>query len=341
MLDLDALREEVVRGFSSSPPTLPPKLFYDEEGGRLFEKITRLPEYYLSRTEIQILRAHLPEIATCTGPEAEVVEFGSGSGEKAELLLGALERPLAYIPVDIAREQLDRVTDRIVRAFPEVRVRPVLADFTREVQLPDMDTRAGANTGRPLLFFPGSTIGNFEPEDARDFLRAAGASVGPGAGLIIGFDLVKPRRVLEAAYDDPEGVTAAFNVNALRHLNRLLHTNFRLECFRHRAVWNPEASRVEMHLVAIADQGVTLPTPSHEIPGSQLRLRAGDFIVTEHSYKYTLEGFRALADESGWETVGTWTDPRRWFAVRFLEWRDPGVKRRSRSAPQPSPRLRE
>lgn len=324
MLDLEALREEVGRGLSCSPPTLPPKLFYDEEGGRLFEKITRLPEYYLFRTEIQILRTHLPEIARCTGPEAEVVEFGSGSGEKTELLLGALEKPLAYIPVDIAGEQLDRVTDRMVRAFPGVRVRPVLADFTREFQLPDLDTREGTKAGRPLLFFPGSTIGNFEPEHAKDFLWAAGASVGPGAGLIIGFDLVKPRRVLEAAYDDAEGVTAEFNFNALRHLNRLLRTNFRLECFRHRAVWNPQASRVEMHLVAIADQAVTLPSQSQVIPEVQLRLRAGDFIVTEHSYKYTLEGFRALAEESGWETVGTWTDPRRWFAVRFLEWRDPG-----------------
>ena len=333
MLDLEALREEVGRGLASRPPTLPPKLFYDEEGARLFEKITRLPEYYLSRTEIQILRAHLPQIAERVGPGAKVVEPGSGSGEKAELLLGALENPLEYIPVDIAREQLDGVKRRMARTFPEVRVHPILADFTKPFRLPDMEGAPMANPGRPLVFFPGSTIGNFEPEDARDFLRTVGASVGSPAALIIGFDLVKPREVLEAAYDDAAGVTAAFNFNALRHLNRLLGTDFRPDCFRHRALWNQEASRIEMHLVAVADQIVTLPFNSARFPENRLRLQVGDHIVTEHSYKYTLGGFETMAQESGWEAAWTWTDPGSLFAVGFLEWRGSGPNLETVSEP--------
>jgi L-histidine N-alpha-methyltransferase len=333
MLDPTPLREEVGRGLASHPPTLPPKLFYDEEGARLFEKITRLPEYYLSRTEIQILRTHLPEIAGRVGPGAKVVEPGSGSGEKAELLLGALEKPLAYIPVDIAGEQLDGVKRRMARAFPEVRVHPVLADFTKPFRLPEVEGTPRGVPGRPLVFFPGSTIGNFEPPDARNFLRTVGASAGSGAALIIGFDLVKTREVLEAAYDDAAGVTAAFNFNALRHLNRLLGTDFRPECFRHRAVWNQEASRIEMHLVAVADQIVTLPSNPARFPEVRLRLRTGDHIVTEHSYKYTLEGFGTMAQESGWEAAGTWTDPGGLFAVGFLEWRGSGPNLETVSEP--------
>jgi dimethylhistidine N-methyltransferase len=326
-LDVAALREEVGRSLAASPPTLPPKLFYDEEGARLFEIITRLPEYYLCRTEIQILRTYLPRMAEYAGPGVRVVEFGSGSGEKAGLLLEAMEKPASYIPVDIAREQLDLAAARVGHEFPELRVLPLVADFTFPVRLPEVDGPEHAKSGRPLLFFPGSTIGNFEPEDARDFLQAAGVSLGSGAALIIGFDLVKARGVLEAAYDDAAGVTAAFNLNALRHLNRVLQTDFRLECFRHRAVLNPEASRIEMHLVALKDQMVTLPSSLSRTPQYRLRLRAGDHVVTEHSYKYTLEGFRALADEAGWKTVETWTDPRGWFAVGFLKWTNAGFAR--------------
>lgn len=333
MLDLDALREEVERGLAANPPALPPKLFYDEEGTRLFEEITRLPEYYLFRTEVQILRTYLPQIADYAGPGVKVVEFGSGSGEKAKLLLKALEKPAAYIPVDIARNQLDLAAGRMSDEFPELRVLPLVADFTCPVQLPKVDGPEPAKSGRPLLFFPGSTIGNFDPGDARDFLRGAGISLGPGAALIIGFDLVKACGVLEAAYDDAAGVTAAFNLNALRHLNRILHTDFRLECFRHRAIWNPEASRIEMHLVSLGDQVVTLPSSPSRTPQNRLRLWTGDHLVTEHSYKYTLEGFRTLAEEAGWKTVETWTDPRGWFAVGFLEWGKAGS---GRFVPNPS-----
>jgi dimethylhistidine N-methyltransferase len=321
VFDLDTLRDEVERGLASDPPSLPPKLLYDEEGARLFEEITRLPEYYLFRTEIQILDSHLSEISLYAGPGVKVVELGSGNGEKAELLLRALEKPAAYIPVDIAREQLDLVVSRVGAGFPDLRVLPLVADFTGGIQLPGMEGPMGSRTGRPLFFFPGSTIGNFEPEDAGSFLRAAGVSLGAGAALLIGFDLVKNRDLLEAAYDDAAGITAAFNINLLRHLNRLLHTDFLLDCYRHRAVWNPEASRIEMHLLALADQVVTLPSSSGRTLPWRLRLRAGDHIVSEHSYKYTLEEFRTLAAKSGWETVNVWTDPLRWFAVGLLEWR--------------------
>jgi L-histidine Nalpha-methyltransferase len=318
--DVEALRDEVVRGLSASPPTLPPKLFYDDLGARLFEEITELPEYYPTRTEIGILKAHLPEMARMAGPGVRVVEFGSGSGEKTELLLRALDRPAAYIPVDIAREQLMRVAFSLDRSFPGLQVIPLAADYTRPFRLPPVEAGPeGDEPSRPLLFFPGSTIGNFEPPAARDFLRRAGQSLGPGSALLIGVDLRKPPEVLEAAYNDAQGVTAAFNRNVLVHLNRVLDTDFRPEAFRHRALWNDEASRIEMHLVASEPQVVTLPGE----PGPRLRLvlDPGDHIVTEHSYKYSLERFETLTDDAGWTTRETWTDPRSWFAVRFLEWR--------------------
>ncbi len=324
----EALREEIARGLSASPPSLPPKLFYDDAGALLFEEITRLPEYYPTRTEIRILETHLPQMARRIGPGVQVVEFGSGSGEKTERLLRVLDEPAAYIPVDIAEKQLRRVASSLDREFPELRIAPLAADYTRPFRLPPTDDppESGTPPRRSLLFFPGSTIGNFEPDAAREFLRGAGESLGPGAILLIGIDLVKPREVLEPAYDDARGVTAAFNRNALVHLNRLLGTDFRPEAFRHRAPWNDDASRIEMHLVATEAQVVTLPGPPDETghagarPRLRLALEEGDHIVTEHSYKYTLEAFRELTASAGWITRETWTDPSEWFAVRFLEW---------------------
>lgn len=317
MLDRDALREEVRRSLQGSPPTLPPKLFYDHVGAQLFEEITRLPEYYLTRTETTILEASLPAIARRAGPGIHVVEFGSGSGEKTERLLRALEAPRSYVPVDVAEKQLEEVARRLDRAFPEVRIIPVAADYTRPLRLP-------VDEGRRLLFFPGSTIGNFEPEEAVAFLRRAGRSLGQGAALLAGVDLVKPQAVLEAAYDDAERVTASFNRNALEHLNRIAGTDFRPEAFAHRAHWNADASRVEMHLVAEEEQVVTIPPPARSgTPADpwRLELACGDHIVTEHSYKYTPETWRAMADRAGWSFREGWTDARSWFAVDYLEWR--------------------
>jgi dimethylhistidine N-methyltransferase len=323
----DTLLEEVVRGLSGSPPRLPAKLLYDEVGAGLFEEITGLPEYYPTRTEIGILEAHLPEIARMAGPGLSVVEFGSGSGEKTELLLRALDRPAAYIPVDISREQLARVADTLDRRFPGLRVVPLSADYTRPFCLPTVDGLPDDDATRVLLFFPGSTIGNFDPPAARDFLRRAGESLGPGAALLLGVDLTKGPEVLLPAYDDARGVTAAFNRNVLAHVNRLLGTDFQPESFRHRAVWNERASRIEMHLVAEEAQRVAVPATSNgkgkgsERPGARLRLelRPGDHIVTEHSYKYTLPGLADLTAAAGWATRATWTDRRKWFAVQFLE----------------------
>lgn len=310
-LATESLRGEIVEGLSGTPPTLPPKLFYDDVGAKLFEEITTVPEYYPTRTELGILREHLPDMARRLGPEVVVVEFGSGSGRKTQLLLEALEHPAAYIPVDIAREQLEAVAARMDRDFPALRVLPLAADYTRPFQLPD----PGPGSGPPVLFFPGSTVGNFEPPDAEAFLRQARESMGPGAALLMGVDLVKPGEVLEPAYDDARGVTAAFNRNALVNLNRLLGTDFVPEAFRHRAIWNARASRIEMHLVAETDQVVRVPPAPGEAFPTRFLFRRGEHIVTEHSYKYTPDGIDALTRGAGWTTVSSWTDPRGWFAV--------------------------
>lgn len=310
-LATQSLREEILEGLSGTPPTLPPKLFYDDIGARLFEEITAVPEYYPTRTELGILRQHLPDMARRLGPEVVVVEFGSGSGRKTQLLLEALEHPAAYIPVDIAREQLEAVAARMDRDFPALRVLPLAADYTRPFHLPD----PGPGAGLPLLFFPGSTVGNFEPPDAEAFLRQARESMGPGAALLMGVDLVKPRDVLEPAYDDAQGVTAAFNRNALVNLNRLLGTDFVPEAFHHRAIWNEQASRIEMHLMAGEDQVVRVPPAPGEALPTRFLFRKGEFIVTEHSYKYTPERIEALTAAAGWRMEKAWTDPRGWFAV--------------------------
>lgn len=310
--DIHALWEEIREGLSRTPASLPPKLFYDERGAELFEEITRLPEYYPTRTELEILRLHLPEVAALVGPRARVVEFGSGSGRKTRLLLEALDAPAAYIPVDIAAAQLTAVAARMDRDFPDLQVLPLAADYTHPFHLPDPEPGAG----RPLLFFPGSTVGNFEPGDAVEFLRQAGESLGPDAALLIGVDLVKPREVVEPAYNDAAGVTAEFNRNALVHLNRLLGTDFDPLAFAHRAPWNAEESRIEMHLVALEPCSVTLPSPEGGAH-TRFEFREGDFIVTEHSYKYSLEDFGAVAERAGWRAAGSWTDPRGFFAVQL------------------------
>ncbi len=318
------LRAEVVEGLTSTPSRLPPKLFYDEAGAMLFDEITRLPEYYPTRTEVGILQSHLPEMARWVGPRARVVEFGSGSGEKIRWLLESLDKPESYTPVDIAAEQLEETAARVGARFPGMAISPVTADYTRPLTLPNTET---GSEGRAVLFFPGSTIGNFEPDEATRFLRQAGATLGSGARLIIGIDLVKHRDVLEAAYNDAQGVTARFNLNALTHLNRVLGSDFDVAGFQHRAVWNPEASRIEMHLVAAVTQRVTIPPLSQLTNGEDARsspfsriFEPGQFIVTEHSYKYTRERFEKLLTAAGWRPEERWIDRRNWFAVHAAQW---------------------
>lgn len=308
--DADGIRDEIARGLASEPRTLPVRFFYDEEGARLFEAITRLDEYYLTDAEMEILRERAGDVARRLGPGVRMVEYGSGSGEKTWIVLDELSDPSAYVPVDVARRQLERFAARVRRRFPGLQVLPVVADYTELETLPWPDGEAGAT----LAFFPGSTIGNLEPDQAVDFLRQVGRQTGPGAFALVGVDLVKDPAVLERAYNDAQGVTARFNLNMLRHLNRLLGSDFDLEAFAHRAIWNPEASRIEMHLVSRRAQEVRLGDPA----GPTFSLHEGEPIVTEHSYKYEIPRFERLAREAGYETAQRWTDHREWFSVHLL-----------------------
>lgn len=316
---------EIRQGLTSSPRTLPCRLLYDDRGAELFERIMELDEYYPTRTEMKILRARAGEVAELVGPRVRVVEYGSGSGDKSWILLESLEDPVAYVPVDVAREQLADLAARVNRRFPDLEVLPVAADYTAldDVPSPRRESRA------TLAFFPGSTVGNLEPDDAVEFLRQIGEMGGDGSYLLLGVDLVKDPEILRRAYDDAEGVTAAFNRNILRHLNRLLDGDFQVNAFRHQAVWNPEASRMEMHLVCEEPQEVTLgadPETEGDAPAAPLRLRieAGESIVTEHCYKYTLDSFRKLAARAGYAPVEAWTDENELFSVHLLTWTSAG-----------------
>jgi dimethylhistidine N-methyltransferase len=303
-----ALISDALQGLSLPRKTLPCKWLYDAEGARLFEAITRLPEYYPTRTEVRILDECGPEIAEAVGPGAAVIEFGPGDGAKAVQLLQALQAPSAYLPVDIAPEWLTAVASRVAAAFPELPVNPVVADFTQQF---DLAGRA-AGSATHLGFFPGSTIGNFEPRDAIRFLQRAHSTLRPGSRMLLGADLVKNIAVLEAAYDDASGVTAAFNLNLLRRLNREAGADFDPAGFRHRALWNATEERIEMHLVALHAQSVRLA-------GRVFRFAAGESIHTESSHKYRPKRIEALAAGAGWRKARMWTDPDRLFSVWLLD----------------------
>jgi len=310
----DTLVAEIMAGLRAPQRHLPCKLLYDERGAELFERITTLDAYYPTRTELGIFQRALPEIAAAIGPHARVVEFGSGSGRKTRLLLHALDRPAAYAPVDISRAQLDATAASLAGEFPALHVTPVAADYTADFQLPLLPVSAGPT----LAFFPGSTIGNFEPEEALRFLRHIASLVGDDGALLIGVDLVKDIATLERAYNDPQGVTAAFNLNVLSHVNHICGTDFRLPHFHHRAIYDPRASRIEMRLVCRHAHVV-------RVPGSPAPLffRPAEYIVTEHSYKYQPAAFSDLARSAGFSVQASWTDPRRWFGVYLLarQWR--------------------
>jgi dimethylhistidine N-methyltransferase len=309
------LWKEVRQGLQRSPPTLPPKLFYDARGARLFEDIMRLDAYYPTRTEIGILRRHVDRMAERAGPDVLLLEPGSGSGEKTRLLLQALESPVAYVPVDVASVQLATFAQEVRREHPSLEVLPVVADYTRPFPVP----RPRREPRRSVAFFPGSTVGNLEPPAARAFLAHLAEETGPRGGLLIGVDLVKDPAMLEAAYNDPEGVTAEFNRNMLRHLNRILGADFDPGAFDHHAPWLAAEGRIEMRLVSRRDQRVTFRPGLEGEPPFHLDIPRGGFLVTEHSNKYTLRGFRRLTEAAGWRTVETWTDSNEWFAVQFLE----------------------
>lgn len=297
---------EVLQGLQSRRKTLPPKLFYDAAGAELFERICVQPEYYPTRTELSILQAHAPEIARLAGPHCALVEYGSGAGVKVRLLLDALESPVAYVPIDISREQLDRVARELAAEYPGVAVVPVAADYTTPIELPALPERA-----RRLAFFPGSTIGNFHPAEAAAFLTRIRRTVGTRGALLLGVDRRKDARVLHAAYNDAAGVTAAFNRNILSRLNREFDATFDLERFEHRAFFNDQASRIEMHLVSLADQTVL-------VAGTTVRFGRGETIWTESSYKYDDERLDALVSAAGFRTLRRWTDEDERFRVVLL-----------------------
>jgi dimethylhistidine N-methyltransferase len=305
---LTTFAEEAVSGLSAAPKWLMAKYFYDRAGSELFERITELPEYYPTRTELAILQEHAVEIARLLPKDGALVEFGAGSSRKIRLVLDAAAQLGAYVPVDISGEFLAEEAARLQRDFPALAILPVAADFMQPFDLPD-EVLARPRAG----FFPGSTIGNFEPKDARRFIRHAGAVLGRGAVLIVGVDLVKDEAVLHAAYNDAAGVTAAFNLNLLMRMNRELNADFDLANFEHRAFFNREASRIEMHLVSRRPQTV-------RVAGVKIRFRAGESIHTESSYKYSIDSFRALARAAGARPVTVWTDREALFSVHALKY---------------------
>ena len=303
----DALRAEVVTNLQATPPRLPCKLFYDQRGAELFDAITRTQAYYPTRVEIGILEAARREIAELVGAHAYVVELGSGSGRKTQILLDALDRPAGYTPIDVSYEQLHAFAAALRRSRPELLVRPLCADYTRPFELPARPPGAE----RTLVFFPGSTIGNFEPLEALRFLRRLRSHCTPDGALLIGVDLKKDRATLEHAYNDPEGITAEFNLNILAHINGKLGADFVLPAFRHHAIYNEAAARIEMHLISLVDQTVTIPGSTD----TRIHFAAGQNIVTEHSYKYDLAEFERLGVSAGFRCERRWTDKAERFAV--------------------------
>ncbi|HEV2211060.1 MAG TPA: L-histidine N(alpha)-methyltransferase [Verrucomicrobiae bacterium] len=315
---IEAFRRDVLAGLSRPIKALPCKYLYDDEGARLFELICELDEYYPTRTELRILRENMHEIAACLGRAVNLVDLGSGSGAKARLLLKHLSQPTAYWPVDVASAQLVGCAAQAARDFPGLTVVPVCADFTQHFELP----RRLPGSGQTVLFFPGSTIGNFEPPHAELFLRRLARVAGVNGGVLIGVDLKKSPAVFNPAYNDAQGVTARFNLNLLNRINRELQANFDLTQFRHQAFYNERPGRIEMHLVSRRPQAVA-------VEDCQFEFARGEPIVTEHSYKYELNEFRQLAARAGLELVRWWTDERRWFSVQFLKPHQTGIARDS------------
>ncbi|HEX5419734.1 MAG TPA: L-histidine N(alpha)-methyltransferase [Gammaproteobacteria bacterium] len=298
---------EILAGLLAPQKQISPKYFYDERGSELFDEICALPEYYPTRTELGIMDAHLVEIAQLVGPHAAVIEFGAGSNLKVRQLLDGLEAPAAYVPVEISADYLLKQAEDLARDYPHVQIQPVFADFTQPFELP----RHPVEPERNLVFFPGSTIGNFTRDQAADLLRVMRAEAKPDGALLIGVDLKKDPERVRAAYNDARGVTAAFNLNVLRRLNRELGANFRLDAFRHEAVYDEAAGRVEMRLVSTKNQSVT-------VAGRAVPFDKNEYIITEYSHKYSLDEFRALASSAGFVPERAWTDDERLFSVHYM-----------------------
>ncbi len=303
------MRGDILAGLRASPKTLPCKYFYDERGSALFDAICDLDEYYPTRTETGILHRHVGDMAAAMGDGALVIELGSGSSTKTPVLLGALEGAAGYVPIDISREHLLGAAERIRETFPSMPVWPVCADFTAPLELPHLDVEANSR----FVFFPGSTMGNFDPAGRRELLHQIVSLCQPeGGGLLIGLDLLKDRETLEAAYNDERGITADFNLNLLERVNRELDADFDIDAFDHHAPFNADARRIEMHLVSRAHQTVA-------IGDARIDFAEGERVCTEHSYKFSLDEFGTLASEMGLERRAVWTDDAGLFAVALFQ----------------------
>ena len=299
--------KDVVQGLRRSQKEISCKYFYDEAGSALFDEICELDEYYLTRTEMAILEAHAAKMADAIGEDCELIELGSGNARKTRLLLEQLRSPRAYLPIDISREPLELSALRMAKRFPELRVLPVHGDFTGPLLLPE----TGDPRARRVVYFPGSTIGNFSPKAASSLLCTIAWLVGEGGGLLIGFDLDKDYSIVWPAYNDSRGKSAAFNLNVLEHINRELGADFDLAAFSHRADYVRLKERMEMYLVSRISQVV-------RIAGTEIGFDAGETIHTEYSYKYSLDHFSRLTARAGFTLAGHWTDPRNYFAVQYL-----------------------
>ncbi len=298
---------DLIRALRVMPHRISPKYFYDAQGSALFEQICDLPEYYPTRTELGILQQHAPAIAARMGDNAELIEFGAGALRKVRLLLQAMRRPARYLPIDISGEFLHASTRRLSQDFPTLNVHPLVADYTQPLQLPAVQYRGARRIG----FFPGSTIGNFQPDEALAFLTKA-ASLLRGGALLLGADLIKPPHLLHQAYNDSDGITAAFNLNLLARANRELNADFRLDRWTHHAFYNAGQQRIEMHLISRCDQTV-------EVCNHRFRIAEGATLHTENSYKFTLDGLSQLARATGFTMGPVWTDPQKLFCLAWLE----------------------
>ncbi len=297
--------EDIINGLSNKPRNIPPKYFYDEHGSHLFDAICETPEYYPTRTETAIIKDNLKEICTYLGKECVLIEPGSGASKKVRLLLDML-KPHTYIPLDISSDYLYSVARNLVSEYPKLRVIAACVDFTAPIDLPDYPIKK-----RRVAFFPGSSIGNFEPEEAVTFMKNLHALVEPDGGLLIGVDLKKDPDILNNAYNDKQGITAQFNLNILTHINRKLNTNFDVDCFEHKAFYNEVSGRVEMHLLCKDSQSVT-------IGNNVFNLEQGESIHTENSYKYSISEFHSLARQAGFNNEKTWTDIDELFSIHYL-----------------------
>ena len=298
--------KELIEGLSQPQKMISPKYFYDEIGSQLFEEITELPEYYLTDAELEIMRTYVDEMVELIGEQASLIEFGSGSSLKTRILLGHLDELAAYVPVDISADHLEASAQQTRRDFPELAVHPVVADFTRPFDLPTPDITPVKN----VIYFPGSTLGNFEHAEAIELLRVMHDEAGDGGALLIGLDLQKDPDIIHRAYNDSEGVTAKFNLNMLQHLNTNYGANFDLDAFKHRAEYDEEKGRVVLELVSQKDQTVT-------IGDTEFAIADGEAILTEYSHKYTIKGFARMAHDAGFEVEKVWKDPDKLFSVQY------------------------